>query len=154
MRYEYVVNVYIFNSDFTALLFVLRTKPPYVGQWLPPGGHVTAKENPLGCARREVKELTDMDIQLLDFKPGYPIVLDNNTVRMPSPIHVQVDAIDKDHKHVNFVFLGQVSDGKDDIVKDHQERVQWITLTELKDCKMPKNVRDLATYLFHYKQED
>ena len=81
MRYEYAVNVFVFNSDYTSLLFVRRETPPFVGQYLPPGGHVEKGENPLEAAVREVREETGLEIEILDFRPGSPSVLDSRAHR-------------------------------------------------------------------------
>lgn len=154
MRYEYAVNVFVFNSDYTSLLFVRRGTPPFVGQYLPPGGHVEKGENPLEAAVREVREETGLEIEVLDFRPGSPIVLDSRTVRMPEPIRVQLEYIDRHHKHVDFVLLGEVTEGSDQIPDTHKELATWISVNELKDMEMPRNVKELASFLFRYKQED
>ena len=154
MRYEYAVNVFVFNSDYTSLLFVRRETPPFVGQYLPPGGHVEEGENPLEAAVREVHEETGLEIEILDFRPGSPAVLDSRTVRMPEPIRVQIEYIDRHHKHIDFVLLGEVTGGLDGIPDTHKELAAWISVNELNDMEMPRNVKELASFLFRYKQED
>ena len=154
MRYEYAVNVFVFNSDFTSLLFVERKKPPFKGQFLPPGGHVESGETPTACARREVYEETGLSVEIVDFRPGFPIVLDGDTVRLPSPVHVQVEHIDKEHRHIDFVFVGELEGGHDEIPpRYHDAGVRWMSLNEIKAAKMPRNVKDLSLYLFRYRQE-
>ncbi len=153
MRYEYAVNVFVFNHDYTALLFVKRKKPPFKDQYLPPGGHVESDESPTACARREVKEETGLTVHIVDFRPGLPIVLDSDTVRLPSPIHVQVENIDAEHRHVDFIFVGELNGETDDIPeKFKKDGVQWMTLNEIKSARMPRNVKDLSMYLFRYRQ--
>ena len=153
MRYEYAVNVFVFNTDYTALLFVERKKAPFKGQLLPPGGHVESGEIPTACAKREVKEETGLTVDILDFRPGLPIVLDSDTVRLPSPIHVQVEHIDKEHRHIDFVFVGELNGSGDEIpAKFEKAGVRWMTLNEIKAAKMPRNVKDLSIYLFRYRQ--
>ncbi len=154
MRYEYAVNVFVFNSDYTALLFVKRERPPFAGQYLPPGGHIEQGENPLEAAVREVREETGLEIEVLDFRSGTPMVLDSRTVRMPDPIRVQVEYIDRHHKHVDFVLLGEISGDNDWIPDSHREQVSWVSVNELKGLEMPRNVKDLAYFLFRHKQED
>ncbi len=154
MRYEYAVNVFVFNLDYTALLFVKREKPPFAGQYLPPGGHIEQGENPLEAAVREVREETGLEIEVQDFKSGLPVVLDSRTVRMPDPIRVQVEYIDRHHKHVDFVLLGELAGGSDRIPDLHRKLATWISVNELKDAEMPRNVKELAAFLFRYKQED
>ncbi len=154
MRYEFAVNVFVFNSDYTSLLFVRREKPPFVGQYLPPGGHIEQGENPLEAAVREVREETGLEIEITDFRPGYPIVLDSRTIRMPDPIRVQVEYIDRHHKHIDFVFSGEVTGGSDELSHTRSELARWVSVNELQDMEMPRNVKELAFFLFRYKQED
>ncbi len=154
MRYEYAVNVFVFNSDYTSLLFIRRDKPPFAGQFLPPGGHVELGENPLEAAVREVREETGLEIEVMDFRPGSPIVLDSRTIRMPEPIRVQMEYIDRHHKHVDFILMGEVTGGSDRIPDTFKEQVKWVSVNELKDMEMPRNVKELAFFLFRYKQED
>jgi 8-oxo-dGTP diphosphatase len=154
MRYEYAVNVFVFNSDYTSLLFVRREKPPFAGQFLPPGGHVELGENPLEAAVREVREETGLEIEVMDFRPGSPIVLDSRTIRMPEPIRVQMEYIDRHHKHVDFILMGEVTGDSDRIPDTFKEQVKWVSVNELKDMEMPRNVKELAFFLFRYKQED
>jgi len=38
------VNVLVLSSDDSRILLIQRVKPPLVGWWLPPGGHVEPEE--------------------------------------------------------------------------------------------------------------
>jgi len=154
MRYEYAVSVYVFNHDMTAILMVQRRKAPFVGMWVPPGGHVEDGETPVRCARREVMEETGLDIRVVDFQTGTPLVLDEQTVRLPSPVHVQVEHIDGDHRHVDFVFVGELAGEKDTIPSALSDHARWITVTDLDGLDMPRNVRETANYLFRCRREE
>ncbi len=151
MRYEFVVNVFVFNKDGTSLAFVKRTKKPFVGFYLPPGGHIEEGEHPIKAAVREVKEETGFDVEIIDFRPGIPIVLDATTIRIPSPLHVQIEYIDQNHRHVDFIFVAEVV-GEDSISDEFKDRVKWFHFNEIKGKKMPKNVKDVANFLFRWRR--
>ncbi len=151
MRYEFVVNVFVFNKDGTSLLFIKREKKPYIGFYLPPGGHIEEGEHPVKAAMREVKEETGLDIEIIDFRPGIPIVLDATTVRIPSPLHVQIEYIDNTHRHIDFIFVAEAKED-DNIPDKFKDRVKWFHFNEIKSKKMPKNVKDIAIFLFRWKR--
>ena len=151
MRYEFVVNVFVFNKDGTAMAFIKREKKPFVGFYLPPGGHIEEGEHPIKAAIREVKEETGLDVEIIDFRPGIPLVLDASTVRIPSPLHVQIEYIDKNHKHVDFIFVAETIEC-DEIPEEFQKNVKWFHFNEIRNNKMPKNVKDVATFLFKWKR--
>ncbi len=151
MKYEFVVNVFVFNKDGTAMAFVKREKKPFVGFYLPPGGHIEEGEHPIKAAIREVKEETGLDVEIIDFRPGIPLVLDASTVRIPSPLHVQIEYIDKNHKHVDFIFVAETVES-DRIPEELQKNVKWLHFNEIRNNKMPKNVKDVATFLFKWKR--
>lgn len=151
MKYEFVVNVFVFNKDGTSLAFVKRQKKPFVGFYLPPGGHIEEGEHPVRAAVREVKEEIGLDVEIIDFKPGIPIVLDATTVRIPSPLHIQIEYIDKNHKHIDFIFVAEVV-GDDKVPEEKKQNVKWFHYNEIRNKKIPKNVQDVANFLFRWRR--
>ncbi|MBA2367966.1 MAG: NUDIX domain-containing protein [Candidatus Protochlamydia sp.] len=60
MKKEFTATVYILKEDK-----VLLIKHPKFQKWLPPGGHVEPNESPVEAAKREVKEETGFDIEII-----------------------------------------------------------------------------------------
>lgn len=47
------------------ILLVLRGYPPFKGEWAVPGGRVEENESAEECARREMKEETGLDVDII-----------------------------------------------------------------------------------------
>ncbi|MEM3775091.1 MAG: NUDIX hydrolase, partial [Candidatus Micrarchaeaceae archaeon] len=57
-----VAGAVVFNPNGRLLLIRHRK----LGIWVYPGGHLEDGENPMECAKREVKEETGIDIRIVD----------------------------------------------------------------------------------------
>jgi len=47
------------------ILLVLRGREPFKGQWAVPGGRIEETETAEECARREMKEETNLDVEIV-----------------------------------------------------------------------------------------
>ncbi|HIH25581.1 MAG TPA: NUDIX hydrolase [Nanoarchaeota archaeon] len=57
-----IVNAVIFNNN--KLLCVKRRKNPYIGMYSLPGGHVERDESDIDALKRELKEETNLDVEV------------------------------------------------------------------------------------------
>ncbi|MEM5777870.1 MAG: NUDIX domain-containing protein, partial [Candidatus Aenigmatarchaeota archaeon] len=133
---DYVVSGYIFKEDKVLLVYHKKLK-----KWLPPGGHIKKNENPIEALVREVYEETNFQISVChnfcSFKKGDVLIL-------PSPHHIQWEKIDKEHFHVDLVYLCQIE--KEGSLK---KGVKFINLNDLKNKKdIPKDVIYFAHYFY------
>ena len=98
---HFTATAYIIKEDKVLLLL-----HPKLKKWLPPGGHVEANETPPECAKREAKEETGLDIELirqenlwLDFwnaasiERPYLCLLENIPTHGDKPAHQHIDMI-------------------------------------------------------------
>ena len=100
---HFVATTYVVREGATALHPHDR-----LGMWLPPGGHLDRDELPHEAAKREVKEETGLDVELLAETGD----VDSPTVEnLPQPaaflledIHVHDGQVS--HQHIDFVFFG------------------------------------------------
>jgi ADP-ribose pyrophosphatase YjhB (NUDIX family) len=99
------------------ILLVKRKNEPFKGCFALPGGFVNEGEKVEETARREVKEETSLDIELVDILGVY-----SDPNRDPRG-HV-----------MSTVFIGRISDNKEKVearAQDDAEEINWIKLAEI-----------------------
>lgn len=141
-RREFTATVYVLNESREALLFVRRRKPPFLGYYLPPGGHLERNETPDEAALREVKEETGYSIRLLSSTSRESLEEDGVQV-LAYPIAIQLEPIDEEHDHIDFVYLGQVI-GEQEQLGEGEEGGIWLSASQLDDNPLPASIRASA----------
>jgi 8-oxo-dGTP diphosphatase len=53
------------------VLLIRRAREPFMGQWAIPGGRIEDNESAEECARREMKEETGLDVEIIRFTGIY-----------------------------------------------------------------------------------
>jgi len=144
---ELTVLVYLFNMKEDKLLFVKRNTKPGVGMWLPPGGHVREKETPIQAAIREVYEETGQE-----FTVPEQHCLDERTFEIPLPDRIQVEDIDENHQHVDFIYVGKITHEKP-IRCEKGKEVKWLSKEDINSVPTFDNVRDYAKQLLSVQPE-
>jgi len=142
MRIEIVSAGYVLNEDNSKLLMIKRDKPPWKGFWLVPGGHVEDSELPHEALKREIREETGLEVEILDFHSEdmkkYRSI-EHGFERLPHPFIVQKEASGhKDHVHLNFVYICKAKN-KLNIKKD--EPIKWMDMNEIENTEIPKNAK-------------
>ncbi|WP_409346081.1 NUDIX hydrolase [Paenibacillus sp. MBLB4367] len=140
-RRECSATVYVLNESREALLFVRRRKPPFLGFFLPPGGHLEPNETPDEAALREVLEETGYPIKLLSPAPNDPF--EDGVQLLSSPIAIQLEPIDDEHDHIDFIYLGQII-GEQGKPHEGEEGGVWLSAAQLDENPLPLSVRMAA----------
>ncbi|MFF2088910.1 NUDIX hydrolase [Paenibacillus sp. NPDC058174] len=140
-RREFSATVYVLNESGDRLLFVRRTKPPFVGSYLPPGGHLDENETPDEAALREVLEETGYPIRLLTSAGHEP--LEDGVTILAVPIAIQLEPIDEEHDHIDLIYLGQVT-GEQVALSENEEGGIWLSAEQMDEQPMPEPVRMAA----------
>lgn len=142
---QLAVLAYVFNKTGDKLLFVRRNAEPGVGMWLPPGGHVEQHETPVQAAVREVYEETGQELTV----PG-PRSLDENTYEVPAPDRIQVEDIDEDHQHIDWIYVGHVVQERP-IRCEKGKEVRWLGKEDIESMSTFDNVREYAKRLLSFQ---
>lgn len=129
---------------------------------MPPGGHVDANERPDECARRECKEETGLDVEIIgdaqpDLFAGAPdegsmlkrpfAMLLENIPAFDKPINnTQETFHEPAHEHMDFLYLAKPLDETQalQLAEAEADHLKWFTAGEidtLKDDEIFANVR-------------
>jgi ADP-ribose pyrophosphatase YjhB (NUDIX family) len=133
------------TRDFTATTFVVhedRTLLLYhrkLSMWLPPGGHIDPHELPDHAARREVREESGLEIELLT--QGYNL---GHVRVLPQPQCVLLEDISPGHQHIDLIYFARVSGGE----LEHAEReacaAHWYSWEDLAEPEIAEDIRVLG----------
>ena len=108
---------------------------------MPPGGHVEANEAPEDTARRECKEETGLDVEIVGDAQDDLFAHNAHEGRMlKKPIAMLLEEIpacpkrnEPAHQHMDFLFLARPIDPSQDAILDHSEgsEMRWFTHEEI-----------------------
>lgn len=120
--------------DFTASVFIVHEGKVLLhlhkklGKWLQPGGHIELDEGPLEAARREVKEETGLDIELIG---GTQIPeLEGNEDDILPPKFLNRHHFNDTHEHIDFTYFGKVIGGE--LRPEDGVEMKWLSADELR----------------------
>jgi 8-oxo-dGTP diphosphatase len=96
--------------------------------WIPVGGHINPGENQLEALRREVKEETGCEFELINgiIDYGHAKVL-NNAI-------IQIEKVPHHGEHINTILFGKII-GEPGRETDEKEKLKWFTKEELEKEK-------------------
>jgi ADP-ribose pyrophosphatase YjhB (NUDIX family) len=106
-----VAIVSIFSDD--KVLIIRENKPAAFNKWNFPGGHIEYGEDILYSARREVKEETGFDVNLIGTTGVYNFISSSN------------------NQVILFHLIGEVAGGSLNLEEDEITDSKWIKITEL-----------------------
>ncbi len=117
---------------------VLMTWNKKANNWVPIGGHVEQNELPCDSVIREAKEESGLDIGLVSpFDKS-------KTANLVQPVHIHLDHIREDHKHINLIYFGTVKGGECLSLDDEGKELRWFSKEELEREALLENVKEWA----------
>jgi 8-oxo-dGTP pyrophosphatase MutT (NUDIX family) len=128
---EFLSTVFVVKNNK-----VLMTWNKKVNSWIPIGGHIESNELPCSSIIREAKEESGLDIKLVD---PFDKSKSKNLIQ---PVHIHLDHIKDDHKHINLIYFGQIIGGKCFKIDDEGKELRWFSKDEFEKTDMIDNVKE------------
>lgn len=136
------ITVYLLDTDRKRILLQMCTDGPFISQYLPLSTDMNDRETPVETARKLVSDLTHLDCTFLGHNPALPLVLDEVSVKIFAPMHVQITHIDDSLDYVDYVYLAQASASPE---YKEDGLIGWFGPANLKNS--PKHVKHIVHYI-------
>jgi len=158
------------HKHFTATAFIIDSKKrtlliqhKRLGRWMPPGGHVDENETPEETARRECKEETGLDVEIIgedsqDLFSGNP----EEGEMLKKPIALLLENIpaseergEPAHQHMDFLYIAKPLDEsqKISLAEEEGEEIRWFSKEEIEklddQTEIFSNVKAYITQLLN-----
>lgn len=124
---------------------VLMLHHKKLGVWLYPGGHIEKNETPEQALKREVKEETGLDIDIVGQRDDGLADPDNDVSALTIPYEILCELVG-DHYHNDLIYLARISGGKENARFDPKESsgINFFGIEDLKRIKMFPNFKRLV----------
>lgn len=136
------------TRHFTATAFIVDSKNrtllihhKRLGRWMPPGGHVHENETPEETARRECKEETGLDVEIVGDEqtdlfgrnPAEGRMLKKPIAMLLEEIPASAERNEPAHQHMDFLFIARPMDESQTVVLEESEgsEIRWFTREEI-----------------------
>ena len=135
------------NRHFTATAFVIDSNKRVLllwhrrlKRWMPPGGHVEEDETPEDAAKRECKEETNLDVEIIGDTQGDLFDANSDEGRMlKKPIALLLENIpacpersEGAHQHMDFLYLARpLNETAADFNRRESDGMRWFTKSEI-----------------------
>lgn len=129
---------FVVDRDATLLHWHAR-----VQAWLPPGGHIEPDEDPVQAVLREVREETELDVEVV------PVLSAGDrfetVVQLEPPRTILVEDVEDEevgkHQHIDMIYFTRVvsSDAAGDVRPTVPDGWYWVTSDALRDGVALKN---------------
>lgn len=150
---------------FTATAFIVDSKKrtlllwhKRLQRWMPPGGHLGPDETPDEAAKRECKEETGLDVEIIG--DDQPDLFHSNASEgrmLKKPIAMLLEEIpaseqrqEPAHQHMDFLFLARPLDESQaiKIAEAESEKMRWFTRADVESLDETTQIfSNVQTYI-------
>lgn len=109
-----------------------------VKTWIPVGGHIEPNELPCDSVIREAREESGLDIELISLYDK------SKTGNLVQPVHIHLDHVKDDHKHINLIYFGIVKGGELLKESDEQTPLKWFSREEIEKESLLPSIKEWA----------
>ena len=126
--------------DFTVAIFVVAGDRVLVihhrrlEKWLPLGGHIELDEDPEQAAKREAKEESGLDVELVGERPP---TTGPGTRALIAPRYWDMHRITATHEHIGMIYFARPLEGKVALAEEEHRDIRWCTSEELEGLEPP-----------------
>lgn len=146
MQRHFTATAFIVDSRSRTLLLWHKR----LGRWMPPGGHVEEHEAPEDTAKRECKEETNLDVEIIgdageDLFAGNP----DEGRMLKKPIALLLENIPSSeergepaHQHMDFLYLARPLDEDQVLTLEEAEgtELRWFARKDIEDLDERKEI--------------
>ncbi len=152
MKRHFTATAFIVHEGTRTLLLWHRR----LSRWMPPGGHVEPDEMPEETAKRECKEETGLDVEIIGDAQGdiFQDAAEEGRV-LKKPFALLLENIpasparnEPAHQHMDFVYLARMLDPSQAMVLAQEEanELKWFTAEEIRALPNDKIFRNVRSY--------
>lgn len=150
---------------FTATAFIVDSRKrtlllwhKRLSRWMPPGGHIDENETPEDAAKRECKEETNLDVEIVGDSQADLFGKNTHEGRMlKKPIAMLLEEIpasaernEPAHQHMDFLFIARPLDEKQatKLAEAESDKMRWFTRDEVAKLDEKKEIfSNVKTYI-------
>jgi 8-oxo-dGTP pyrophosphatase MutT (NUDIX family) len=97
-------------------------------KWLPLGGHIELDEDPETAARREAKEESGLEVELIGERPP---TTEPGTRALIAPRFLDIHRISDTHEHVGMIYWARPKDGRLALSTAEHHDIRWCSAAAL-----------------------
>ena len=137
MQKHFTATAFIVDSQNRTLLLWHKR----LGRWMPPGGHVDENETPEETARRECKEETGLDVEIVGdaqenlfaHNPDEGSMLKKPIALLLENIPVSEERGEPAHQHMDFLYLARPLDESQTpvLLEEEGADMRWFTKEDI-----------------------
>jgi 8-oxo-dGTP pyrophosphatase MutT (NUDIX family) len=124
--------------DFTVAIFVVRDGKILLihhrnlDKWLPIGGHIELEEDPETAARREAREESGLDVEILGERPP---TTEPGTRALIAPRFMDIHRITETHQHIGLMYWARPLHGSVTLAGAEHHAIRWCSSAELDELQ-------------------
>jgi 8-oxo-dGTP pyrophosphatase MutT (NUDIX family) len=149
MKRHLTATCYIIKNKKALLVFHKKLQ-----KWLPPGGHIEDGETPGQAARRETREETGIDVELITSEELNIFTPHARSIERPFMCLIEeipANLKEEAHQHIDLIYVGHPSSHDAAFDPRESEAISWFSendIEKLSDKEIFAEVRETILHLF------